>query len=591
MKSQIIIAMLLLAMQAHSQVKIGDNPGSINVNALLELESTNKGFLPPRVSLNDASLVAPLTGVVPTGMLVFSSAGTLADGYYYWNGSSWQQLSVPGSMVTKSASTTLTKTETFVLATNDITITLPVITLSDKGLQITIKNVGAHTDLIKIAGNSGEMIDGLDSMTLTRHCSQTFVASAMGWVVKDRRLGAQNLMDVNSKSSWTTLQEAIEYLELHMDAPTVIRLGEESYDIDATLVIDLPFPLTLQGLSYGSTTIGASAGLANKPMFRCISDCYFKMLQFDATTLPSYGTLPGEDAIRFVGNDTYNEIKDCTFDSFYNTILDSTNAEIWVFETDISNAKNNGILIHSAEDSVIVKVAETDFIDCKRGINMSKGSSATVQLASGGYYNLNATDTAIVYRPNTFVSFINISLTGNSWNHAGSFIEGFDFSRIDGRDKNAKLESNAGIGDKKPYCFINVLNSSTNKTLTTANIWYKADWGGNTDSTTCKWAISRNRITYQPDNRRNGLFTIAGNLSVSNNNTNISIGIVRNGNSATRFGETTLRTTTANQPYQFSFVVYLDNIGPGDYFEIYYSSVNGGDVVKIQDIQWLVNTQ
>jgi hypothetical protein len=78
-------------------------------------------------------------------------------------------------------------------------------------------------------------------------------------------------------------------------------------------------------------------------------------LQFDATSLANYGTLAGEDAIRFVGNATYNEIKDCTFDRFYNTILDSSDAEIWVFETDISRAQNNGILIHSGQDSVTVK--------------------------------------------------------------------------------------------------------------------------------------------------------------------------------------------------------------------------------------------
>src|SRR3990170_7113884 len=173
-------------------------------------------------------------------------------------------------------------------------------------------------------------------------------------------------------------------------------------------------------------------------MFRCVSDCYFKMLQFDATTLTNYGTLPGEDAIRLVGEDTYNEIKDCTFDRFYTTILDSTNAELWVFETDISNAQGSGILVHGNVAGVTVKVAETDFINCKFGINLSKATGATIQLASGGYYNSNATDTAIFYQPSTF-SFDDISIAGNSWNNTGKFIEGFDFTRTDGRDANAKL--------------------------------------------------------------------------------------------------------------------------------------------------------
>ncbi|MGQ0738478.1 MAG: hypothetical protein ACT4OJ_05405, partial [Bacteroidota bacterium] len=419
----------------------------------------------------------------------------------------------------------------------------------------------------------------------------TFIAPGGTGFKKKTRPGSENILDVNAKGSWTTLDEVIEFLNAHMTGPAVVRLEEESYEISATIDIDLPYALTIQGTSYGTSTIAAASGLAGSPMFRCISDCYFKMLDFDATTLTNYGTQAGEDCVRFLGGGTYNEVKDCSFNRFYNTIIDSTDAELWVFECDISNAQRNGILLHSAISGAVVKVAETDFIGCARGINLDKGDSATIQLASGGYYNANSTDTAIIYNPGTFTAFENISIKGNLWNNTGKYIEGFDFSRTDGRDADVILEGNAGIGDKKPYCFINVLNSSTTKTLTTANTWYKSDWGSNTASTTCKWTISSNRITYQPTNRKNGWFNIAGNLSVDNNNRVISIGIVKNGSTSVRYGETTLRVTTANQPFQFSFVVYLEDIAPGDYFEIYYSSANNNDVIKIQDIQWLANAQ
>ena len=33
-----------------SQVKVGENPSNINSSAVLEIESTNKGFLPPRMT-------------------------------------------------------------------------------------------------------------------------------------------------------------------------------------------------------------------------------------------------------------------------------------------------------------------------------------------------------------------------------------------------------------------------------------------------------------------------------------------------------------------------------------------------------------
>jgi hypothetical protein len=593
MKSLITSVLLMLCAYIQAQVKIGNNPNTIDANSLLELESTNKGFLPPRVALNSASSEAPLTGTVPSGMLVYSTGGTLPDGFYYWNGSAWKLVATSQSnVVTKTADATLIKTETVVLASNDIIITLPAVTSSDNGLQISVKNMGSHTDLVIVKGNSGATIDEADSTTLTRYVAHTFVASGGNWIMKEKNRFANNLLDVGVNSSWTTIDEVVEYLEEHMAGPTVIRLGEETYEISSTIDIDLDYPVTFQGLSYGSSTIGPASGLAGKPMFRCTSDCYFKMLQFDATTLTNYGTQPGEDAIRFLGDDTYNEIKDCTFDRFYNTILDSTNAEIWVFETDISNAQNNGILVHGNVPGVTVKVAETDFIGCNYGVNLSKGSDATIQLASGGYYNASSSDTAIFYQPSTFTSFTSISITGNSWNNIGKYIEGFDFTRTDERDANAILESNAGLGDKKPNCFINVLNNNvTTVTISSANTWYKANWGANTDASTCKWTISNNKITYQPSNKRDGWFNIAGNLSVNNINRVISIGIVKNGVVGTRYGETTLRITTANQPFQFSFVVYVENISPDDYFEVYHTSANSSDVIKIQDIQWLVSTE
>lgn len=71
------------------QVKIGDNSNTINENSVLELESTNKGFLPPRVAINDLTSFAPLTVNVVEGMLVYSDGGTVPDGYYYWSGTKW----------------------------------------------------------------------------------------------------------------------------------------------------------------------------------------------------------------------------------------------------------------------------------------------------------------------------------------------------------------------------------------------------------------------------------------------------------------------------------------------------------------------
>ena len=85
----VLSGLFLFASTAFSQIKVGDNPNSINANSLLEMESTNKGLLAPRVQLNDVNSANPLTTPVPAGMMVYSSGGVVPDGFYFWSGAKW----------------------------------------------------------------------------------------------------------------------------------------------------------------------------------------------------------------------------------------------------------------------------------------------------------------------------------------------------------------------------------------------------------------------------------------------------------------------------------------------------------------------
>jgi hypothetical protein len=81
------------AITTKAQVKVGNNPNTIDPNSLFEMESTNKGLLTPRMALNNLALPAPLTAPVPEGMLIYSIGGTVTDGFYVWTGSKWLALS------------------------------------------------------------------------------------------------------------------------------------------------------------------------------------------------------------------------------------------------------------------------------------------------------------------------------------------------------------------------------------------------------------------------------------------------------------------------------------------------------------------
>ncbi|HVT62753.1 MAG TPA: hypothetical protein VHD33_04610 [Legionellaceae bacterium] len=84
---------ILVHLSAKCQVKIGDNATTINSASLLELETTNKGFVLPRVSLSSTSSSSPLPAGLLTATVVYNTnsgiTGGSGTGIYYWDGSEW----------------------------------------------------------------------------------------------------------------------------------------------------------------------------------------------------------------------------------------------------------------------------------------------------------------------------------------------------------------------------------------------------------------------------------------------------------------------------------------------------------------------
>jgi hypothetical protein len=575
--------MATMSASLRAQMKITDGTNlTMDQNSILELESSNKGFLPPRVTINNIYLPAPLSAPVPAGMVVYSAGGAVTDGFYYWTGSKWLSFNSSKLSVKEvSANVTLTKKDNFVLAKNDITVTLPIVSAADSGLAISVNNVGTYADYILVAGSGGATIDGQSYVPLIPYNGYTFVARGTNWVVKDRPTKTISTMDVGQFCPWATIEEAVEFLKEHMYRPATIRLSPGTHLISKTVIINLPYDLTIEGLSFGEATIGPTTGMTGKPLFRCKTNCYFKMIQFDASTLTGYGSNTGDDAIRLLGSGTYNEIKDCSFDGFKIAVQDSTNAELWFFENDVSNS-GTGVKLHSSNSGVMFRASETDFFGCAKGIDLSKGSSAYLSLMSLNFDNQNAIDSAIIYRPLRF-SFSTFIVRNNSWNYVGAGLSGLDFTRSDGRDADAIIENNSTSLTSNPHCKVNVVNNSSTTNLGAANTWTKAVWT-NTSSMTNNMVISNNKVTKLGKKSRDMFVVIAGNVMVNNSNRIITVGLVKNGVTTTRYGETTLRIVTANQAFQFSTVIYLESVAKDDYFEFYASSTSGYDQLTFQDM-------
>lgn len=98
-----IIALLFTSSALFAQVKVGDNPTVINAGSALEIESTNKGLLMPRVSLTNTTTWG-LAGTAAAGMHVYNTNVAITStnttyptltakiGEYYWDGTGWVAL-------------------------------------------------------------------------------------------------------------------------------------------------------------------------------------------------------------------------------------------------------------------------------------------------------------------------------------------------------------------------------------------------------------------------------------------------------------------------------------------------------------------
>jgi hypothetical protein len=88
---QIVIFTLLFVLfsfnnHASAQVKIGDNPSTIDNSSALELESTDKGFLIPRMTrIQRQAISSPATA-----LMVYQTDSSA--GFYYYNGTDWETL-------------------------------------------------------------------------------------------------------------------------------------------------------------------------------------------------------------------------------------------------------------------------------------------------------------------------------------------------------------------------------------------------------------------------------------------------------------------------------------------------------------------
>ena len=88
--------LLLLSLQqlvSAQGVAINTDGSDADVSAILDVSSTERGMLVPRINITDINTAAPVSSPA-VSLLVYNTNVTTGIGYYYWNGSQWERLSI-----------------------------------------------------------------------------------------------------------------------------------------------------------------------------------------------------------------------------------------------------------------------------------------------------------------------------------------------------------------------------------------------------------------------------------------------------------------------------------------------------------------
>ena len=181
---------LLMTIHLHAQTGIGTT--TPNTSAKLEVASTDKGFLPPRVALTATNAFSPITGTASAaaGLLVYNTATTnnasnnVVPGYYYWNGSLWVQIAGGIVLENKSSGFTLSAADNnkLFLISAAATVLVPSLPI---GFSCQFIQTGSGAITLSASGTTLNAANGLNSRTTNSVIGLVMNTATTGYVFGD----------------------------------------------------------------------------------------------------------------------------------------------------------------------------------------------------------------------------------------------------------------------------------------------------------------------------------------------------------------------------------------------------------------------
>nr|WP_317631577.1 hypothetical protein [uncultured Flavobacterium sp.] len=161
----------LIATINYSVAQVGIGTASPNTSSILDINSTNKGLLIPRVKLTSETDQVSIQNPIES-LLVYNTnkVGTLNFGFYYWNGAKWQSLITPVTSTSNNAWTingnTATNSTNFLGTTDWNSLTIKV---NNQSVGKFVPNGGVNFGIGSVANENYAFAIGNKSSATAVH--------------------------------------------------------------------------------------------------------------------------------------------------------------------------------------------------------------------------------------------------------------------------------------------------------------------------------------------------------------------------------------------------------------------------------------
>ncbi|HRZ48380.1 MAG TPA: hypothetical protein P5338_03190 [Bacteroidales bacterium] len=364
-----------------------------------------------------------------------------------------------------------------------------------------------------------------------------------------------------------------------------MRFSAGEFTFDASFSINYIKPITIEGASTGITTLKAGSSLGSNPLISAVTQTHIRNLK-----IQSYNVGIGE-AIRMTGSSSVQYIIENVSITGFNTGIQQTDNSVFTLSSsEINSCTSSGVHIDYSSAATIgarIKINNTNFSSNLNAVNLYSGNKAEVYITRN-HFLPGTGNTAITRNASSFLTPDDMFINGNTWNNTGTFLSsGIDLTRSDGRDAKFQIRDNAGYNKLNGYVNY-VVAMNTSNTPGFANVWRIAVFGIGTTSYSSKlFSVAGNKFTYLPEYSSDCIFTIRGDIFYGQNE-DIDVAFVKNGQTGTTYGETTIRRFNNYIPFAATGIV--PDLQKDDYLE-FYIKVGTNNNVQVRNLNILLETR